>query len=143
MYDNDFKDVMKLYKKCTTKPYSFFVNDTTLPSDNPLRFRCNLLGRTWNVIMVIDEKIRDKQKNIYREAAKISPLSSDKIDKYEYLTTKEILSSASNQMIEQAKFTYFLLKKHLENKQKELKSMEKIKLKPSNPHDSVMKNYYQ
>ena len=60
--------------------------------------------------MAIDEKIRDKQKNIYREAAKISPLSSDKIDKYEYLTTKEI-SSASNQMIEQAKFTYFLLKK--------------------------------
>ena len=92
--------------------------------------------------MAIDEKIRDKQKNIYREAAKISPLSWDKIDKYEYLTTKEI-SSASNQMIEQAKFTYFLLKKHLENKQKELKSMEKIKLKPSNPHDSVMKNYYQ
>ena len=44
-YDTDFKDFMKLYKKCTAKPYSFLVNDTTLPSDNPLRFRCNLLER--------------------------------------------------------------------------------------------------
>ena len=42
--DIDFKDFMKIYKKCTTEPYSFLVNDTTLPSDNPLRFRKNLLG---------------------------------------------------------------------------------------------------
>ena len=41
--DIDFKDFMKIYKKCTTEPYSFLVNDTTLPSDNPLRFRKNLL----------------------------------------------------------------------------------------------------
>ena len=27
----------------TAEPYSFLVNDTTLPSDNPLRFRKNLL----------------------------------------------------------------------------------------------------
>ena len=39
--DIDFKDFMKIYKKCTTRPYSFLVNDTTLPS---LRFRKNLLG---------------------------------------------------------------------------------------------------
>ena len=40
----DFKDFMKNYKKCTAKPYSFLVNDTTLSSDDPLRFRKNLLG---------------------------------------------------------------------------------------------------
>ena len=40
--DIDFKDFMKLYKKCTTEPYSFLVNDTTLLSDDPLRFRKNL-----------------------------------------------------------------------------------------------------
>ena len=34
---------MKIYKKCITEPYSFLVNDTTLPSDDPLRFRKNLL----------------------------------------------------------------------------------------------------
>ena len=40
--DIDFKDFMKIYEKCTGKPYSFFVIDTTLSSDNPLRFRKNL-----------------------------------------------------------------------------------------------------
>ena len=42
--DVDFKDFMKIYKKCTEKPYSFLVNDTNLRSDNPLRFRKNLLN---------------------------------------------------------------------------------------------------
>ena len=37
--DIDFKNFMKIYKKCTVEPYSFFVNDTTLPFGNPLRFR--------------------------------------------------------------------------------------------------------
>ena len=37
--DVDFKDFIKIYKKFTAEPYSFLVNDTTLPSDNPLRFR--------------------------------------------------------------------------------------------------------
>ena len=40
--DIDFKDFIKIYKKCTDKPYSFLVNDTTLSSDDPLRFRKNL-----------------------------------------------------------------------------------------------------
>ena len=42
--DIDFKDFMKIYKKFTTEPYSFLVNDTTLPSDDRVRFRKNLLG---------------------------------------------------------------------------------------------------
>ena len=41
--DIDFKDFMKIFKKYTVESYSFLVNDTTLPSDNPLRFRKNLL----------------------------------------------------------------------------------------------------
>ena len=40
--DIDFKDFNKIYKRCTDKPYSFLVNDTTLASDDPLRFRKNL-----------------------------------------------------------------------------------------------------
>ena len=39
----EFKDFIKDYKKCTTEPYSFLVNDTTLPSDNPLRFGKSVL----------------------------------------------------------------------------------------------------
>ena len=34
--DIDFKDFTKVYGKYTVEPYSFLVNDTTLPSDNPL-----------------------------------------------------------------------------------------------------------
>ena len=42
--DIDYKDFMKIYRKCTSKPYSFLTIDTTLPADNPLRFRKNLLN---------------------------------------------------------------------------------------------------
>ena len=40
--DIDYKDFINVYKKCTDKPYSFLVNDTTFSPDNPLRFRKNL-----------------------------------------------------------------------------------------------------
>ena len=40
----DFIDFIKIFKKYTAEPYSFLVNDATLPSDDPLRFRKNLLG---------------------------------------------------------------------------------------------------
>ena len=42
--DTDFKDFMKIYKECTKEPYSFLVNDTTLQSGNPSRFRYNLFS---------------------------------------------------------------------------------------------------
>ena len=40
--DINTKDFANIYRKCTAEPYSFLVNDTTLPSNNPLRFRKNL-----------------------------------------------------------------------------------------------------
>ena len=43
--DIDFQDLLNLYKKCTAKPYSFLVIDSTLASDNPSRFRKNILER--------------------------------------------------------------------------------------------------
>ena len=33
------KDFIKIYEKCTAEPYSVLVNDNTLASHNPLRFR--------------------------------------------------------------------------------------------------------
>ena len=36
--DIDFKGFMNVYKKYTSKPYSFIATDTTLAPDNPLRF---------------------------------------------------------------------------------------------------------
>ena len=40
-----FQDFMNLYKKCTAKSYTFLVTDTTLASDNSLRFKKNILER--------------------------------------------------------------------------------------------------
>ena len=37
--DISTKDFINIYRKCTIEPYSFLVNDTTLASNNPLRFR--------------------------------------------------------------------------------------------------------
>ena len=56
--------------------------------------------------------------DINREAAKISPLSSGKIDKYEYLTCEGILPSNQRQIIEQAKFPYSPLGKAIEKQKK-------------------------
>ena len=66
--------------------------------------------------MAIDDKIRNEklQYDINREAAKISALSSGRFDKYEYLTSKEILPSNQRQVIEQAKFAYSPLGKAFE-----------------------------
>ena len=69
--------------------------------------------------MTIDDQIKDEkfQHDINRETAKISVLSSGKIDKYEYLTGEEILASNQKQIIEQAKFTNSPLEKAFEKKQ--------------------------
>ena len=40
--DIESQDLMNLYKKCTAKPYSFLVINTTLTSNNSLHFRKNL-----------------------------------------------------------------------------------------------------
>ena len=42
--DIDFKNFIKIYKKCIAEPYSFLVNDATLPSEYLFRFRKNLLN---------------------------------------------------------------------------------------------------
>ena len=39
-----YEDFVNIYKKCTPKHYFFLLINTTLASDNPLRFRKNLLG---------------------------------------------------------------------------------------------------
>ena len=39
-----FKDFIMIFKKCSAEPYSFLVNDATLASDNPLKFRKNIFN---------------------------------------------------------------------------------------------------
>ena len=81
--------------------------------------------------MTIDDQIRDDklQYDINRKAAKISALSSGKINKYECLTGEEILPSSLQQIIEQAKFTYFPLGKAFEKQIKTIEDHRKSKLR--------------
>ena len=63
--------------------------------------------------MTIDDKIRDEklQYNAKRKAAKISALSSGKIDKYGYLTGEEILTSDQRRVIHKLSLLILLQKK--------------------------------
>ena len=89
--------------------------------------------------MTIQDQIRDEklQFDINREAAKISTLSSGKIDKYGYITGEEILPSNQQQIIMQTKFTYSSLGKAFEKQTKTIedqgkKQIDALKsLKPS------------
>ena len=73
--------------------------------------------------MTIDDRINDEklQYNINKKAAKISALSSGKLQTYEYLTGEDILPSNQQQIIEQTKFTYSPLEKSLD---KQIKTIE-------------------
>ena len=42
--DIKVEDFINIYKECPAEPYSFLVNDTTLASNIPLRFRKNLFN---------------------------------------------------------------------------------------------------
>ena len=80
--------------------------------------------------MTIEDQIKDEklQYDINRETAKISALSSGKIDKYEYLTGEEILPSNQQQIIEQAKFTYSPLGKAFQKQTKTIEDQGKKKV---------------
>ena len=81
--------------------------------------------------MKIDGKVRygKLQNDINKEAAKISALSSDKIDKYKYLTGEGILPSNQRRVIEQAKGKLF--EKQIETiedqGEKQIKALEEPK----------------
>ena len=81
--------------------------------------------------MTIEDQIKDEklQYDINREAAKISALSSGKLDKYEYLTGEEILPSNQQQIIQQAKFNYSPLGKAIEKQIKTIEDQGKKQVK--------------
>ena len=75
--------------------------------------------------MAIDKIRNEKLRyDIDREAAKISALSSGKIDKYEYLTNDEILPPDESRIIEQAKFTYSPLSRTFKKQIKAIENQE-------------------
>ena len=64
--------------------------------------------------------------NINKEAAKILALSSSKVDKYDYLTSEEILPFNQSQMIEQAKSTYNFQKTNKNNRRLEKRNKQRL-----------------
>ena len=106
----DYKDYMKMYKESTREPYSFLTIDTTLPASDPLRFTKIILiiikMTVADQLKIIDDKIKANQAqyDLDRLAAKIYPLSSGELRKYEYLTGED--SGYKPSVIEQAKFDY-------------------------------------
>ena len=101
--------------------------------------------------MTIEDQIRDEKLkyDINREAAKISALSSGKIDKYEYLTGEEILPSNQQQIIEEAKFTYSPFGKTFEKQTKTIEDQGKNRIsaikesgKQIIEFNEVAKNYF-
>ena len=77
--------------------------------------------------MAVENRIKDEklQRDINREAEKIPALSSEKICKYEYLTTEEILPSTQSQILGQTKFEYSALGKAFEFQTKINEDQEK------------------
>ena len=77
--DIDYKDFIKIYRKCTSEPYSVLTIDTTLPADNFLRFkkkyfRSFIKMTLTDELKILDGKIKANQVqyNFDREAAKSS-----------------------------------------------------------------------
>ena len=111
----DYKDFIKVYKECTKEPFNFLTIDTTLPASNPLRFTkiCLILikMKVTDQIKILDRNImqNETQHDLDRKAAKISALSSNNSDKYEYLAGEDLSLKPST--VEQVKFEYFPLGK--------------------------------
>ena len=94
--------------------------------------------------MTIEHQIKDEklQYDTNREAAKISALSSGKLDKYEYLTGEEILPSNQQQIIQQAKFNYSPLGKVFEKQRKTIEDQGEKQVKAIQDNQLVnIKNY--
>ena len=103
---------MKIYRECTRKPYNSLTIDTTLPAGDPLRFRKKLFDSYIQKLTVTDQiKILNKkilqleaQYDLDRQAAKMSVLSSNNLNKYKYLIGEDLGLKLST--VEQAKFEY-------------------------------------
>ena len=97
--------------------------------------------------MTIEDQIKDEklQYNINIEAAKISSLSSGKLDKYEYITGEEILPSNQQQIIQQAKFSYSPLGKAIKKQIKTIEDQGKKQVEAIQDNKqlvSINKDYY-
>ena len=128
-YSNDMQDVYKNIEDYNpgTKRKILIVFDDMIADMinnkklNPVVTELFIRGKkklNISIVFITQSYFIDTQYDINRKAAKISALLSSKIDKYEYLTSEQILLSNQQQIIEQAKFTYSPLGKAFEKQTK-------------------------
>ena len=91
--------------------------------------------------MSINDKIKDEKLkyHVYLETAKILALQSGKIDKYEYITSKEILLFDQSRTKGRTKFTCFLLDITFEKQMKTIEEQGKNQVELL----EVLKSYTQ
>ena len=122
--DIDYKDFLKIYKKCTKEPFNFLTIDTALPVNNLLiLIKMTLTDER----KILDNKItaNQAQYDLDREAAKISALSSkDLLGKYEYLTGEDLGHRPNT--LEKTKFEYSPLGAVLDNSVKKKTNTNKV-----------------
>ena len=94
--DIDFKDFMNLYKKCTAKPHSSLVIDTTFASDNPWcqiieqdKFTYSPLGKALEKQTKTSESQGEKQIKEIEDHEKQLVQSSNEKDSLTLLKQKE------------------------------------------------------
>ena len=117
---------MKTYKKGTTKPYSFLVDDATLSSDNPLHFRKNLLKWIHNKErqLMIRLKMKNYNMTLLEKLQKYRPYQT-KLINMNILQLKKYCLLIKNKWKNKLNLLISLLVKLLKNKQKQLKIKEK------------------
>ena len=108
--DIDYQDFINISRECTKETYTFLTTDTKLSASDPLRFRKNLFDSykktITDQIKILNKKNmqNEAQYDLDRKAAKLSALSSNNLDKYEYLTGVDLGSKPNT--IEQDRFEY-------------------------------------
>ena len=107
---------MKIYRKCTSELYSFLTIDTTLPTNDPFRFRKKsfrfiIKSTLTDELNILGDKIKvnQAQYELGREVAKIYSLSSDELEKYKYLTDEDLWYKPG--VVEKEKFDLFSIGK--------------------------------
>ena len=95
--DINYKDFVNIYRNCTKETYNILTIDTTVKK---------LFKNFDEQIKILDDKIEQNQADydLYRQNARISALSSGKLDKYEYLTRGDL--GYRPDPIQKAKFEY-------------------------------------
>ena len=131
--DIDCQGFIKSYREYTKEPYIFLTIDTKLPAGNPLRFRKIYLILIKMTITdqkkILNKKIlqNEAEYDLDRKADQISALSSNNLDKYEYLTGEDLGLKPST--VEKAKFEYSPLGAVLFNKVKKKTNINKTNSK--------------